>query len=77
MVLDDLALEIIAVAAGVSKPRARKVIEVVREMELDFKIAAIKQRTGKKPQCRLVGGCAVYSFPRSRIVRKPGPPEAA
>jgi hypothetical protein len=77
MVFDDLAIDIIAGAAGVSKPRARKVMDAYREMELDFKIADIRQRTGKKPPCRLLGGCAVYDFPKTRIIRNPTPPEAA
>jgi hypothetical protein len=71
MIFDDDALEWICAVAGVSKPRARKVLEVAREVEFDLRIANLQKRAGRKPQCRIVGSCAVYSFPSSRIVRKP------
>jgi hypothetical protein len=75
--LPDEHIEVINWNAGVSKPRIRKILEIAAEIELDLKIADIQQRTGKKPLCRLVGGCAVYFFPHSRIVRRVESPETA
>lgn len=76
MLTGDEALAWIAYMAGVSKPRARAVLQVAREIELENRMEKIAHPPGR-PQCRLVGGCTVIAFPSARIVRQPEPPEAA
>jgi hypothetical protein len=74
--LPDEHIQTISWETDVSKPRIRKILEIAAEIELDLKIAEIQRRTGRRPPCRLVGSCAVYDFPQTRIIRST-PPEAA
>jgi hypothetical protein len=56
MLMGDDALEWIAHMAGVSKPRARAVPQITREIELENRMEKMAQRLGR-PQCRIVDSC--------------------
>jgi hypothetical protein len=76
MAFSDVDLMVIAVEANISRPKARIVLEAAREIELYRRRATVaEQQRTLSHQCRIVGSCAVYDFPKSHIVRTP--PEAA
>jgi hypothetical protein len=71
--LEDVDLTVIAVEAGISRPKARKVLETAWQIELDRRMNPSWRPRCEKPRCRTVDNCAVYDFPKSRIIRKPPP----